>query len=80
MGFFHFDFDNSDGRVEISGHFWIYLALTIPLTFAVLGLSYAWMKWTGTKEGKLHDYPTKEALTHDADTMRPGGGPQTQEV
>ena len=80
MGFFHFDFDNSDGRVEISGHFWIYLVLTVPLTFAVLGLSYAWMRWTGTKEEKPHDYSAKEAIAHAADKMRLGAGPQTPAV
>jgi hypothetical protein len=80
MGFFHFDSDNSDGRVEVSAQGWIYLALAIPLTFAVLGLSFAWMRWTGSNEEKPHDYPTKEALAHDANTMRPGAGLQTQPV
>jgi hypothetical protein len=50
MGF-NFDFDKSNGQLEISGQGWIYLACTIPLTFVVLGLSFTvdvvdWYKGT----------------------------------
>lgn len=58
MGFFNYNFENSNGRIRISisEQGWVYLTLTLPLTMIALGLSYAWIRWAGTKQQKYPVY------------------------
>ena len=70
MGFFHFD----QGQIVVSQQVWIYPACTLPLTFVVLGVSYAWIIWTGRKVEKSADYSAGQALAQVADTLRLGAG------
>jgi len=68
MGFFNIDQD----QIELSRQGWIYLAITIPLTLVVLGVSFAWIMWTGRKEEKPLDYSAGQVLAQTADTLRLG--------
>ena len=56
MGFFHYDFENSKGRISISEQAWVYLALALPLTVLTLGLSYAWIWWKDKGEQNTHGF------------------------
>lgn len=78
MGFFKFDFDETNGKLEIAAQGWIFLACSIPLTFLVLGISFAWMWWTGRKVERPDDLSAKEAIAFAADTFRLGSGPRMQ--
>ena len=65
MGFFHYDFENSKGRISISEQTWVYLALALPLTVLTLGLSYAWIWWTDKEQKtrvlrRYFPYPRKK--------------------
>ena len=62
MGFFTIDQD----LFELSRQGWIYLVCTLPLTFVVLGGSYVWMWWTGTKVEKPSDYYSGRKLMESA--------------
>ena len=70
MGFFSIDKD----QIEVSHQGWIYLACTLPLTFVVVGVSLAWIIWTGKKEEKPIDYSAGQVLAQAADTLRLGAG------
>lgn len=52
-GFFAFgkDNDSSSGHqhIHVAGQFWIYFAVTIPLTVVVLGICAAWLVWSGRR-------------------------------
>jgi hypothetical protein len=75
MGFFNFD----ESQVALSHQGRIYLAFTFPLTFVVLGVSFAWIIWTGMKVEKPTDYSAGQVLVQAADTLRLGaGGPSKQ--
>jgi len=74
MGFFKFD----QGQVDLSHQGRIYLALTLPLTCVVLGVSFAWIIWTGKQEEKPSDYSAGRVLAQAADTLRLGAGPSKQ--
>lgn len=50
MGFFNYDFEGANGRIQVSQDGWIFLAVAVPLTITTLGLSWAWMRFAlGTK-------------------------------
>ena len=70
MGFFNIDKD----EIEVSNQGWIYLACTLPLTVFVVGVSLAWIIWTGNKEEKPIDYSAGQVLAQAADTLRLGTG------
>ena len=70
MGIFNFD----EGQMTISPQGWVYLACTLPLTVVVLGVSLAWIIWTGKKEEKPADYSAAQVLAQAADTLRLGAG------
>ena len=73
MGFFHYDFENSKGRISISEQTWVYLAFTLPLTVLTLGLSYAWMRWTAREQQNLPVYSAAaKALVQTDDSLKPG--------
>ena len=76
MGFFSFD----QGQIVVSQQVWIYAACTLPLTLVVLGVSYAWISWTGRKEEKPTDYSAGRMLTQDADPLRLGAGARKEGV
>ena len=65
MGFFNFDQD----QLALSRQGWIYLVCTLPLTVVVLGASFAWIWWTGTKEEKPADYSAGQALAESVVAM-----------
>jgi hypothetical protein len=75
MGFFHYDFEGSKGRISISEQGWIYLALMLPLTAITLGLSYAWMRWTAKKQQNVPVYSAAaQALVQAGDGPKPEKG------
>jgi hypothetical protein len=76
MGFFNFGHD----QVEVSRQGWIYLACALPLTFVVVGASFAWIWWTGKREEKPIDYSTAQVLAQAADTLRLGVGPRKEGI
>jgi hypothetical protein len=76
MGFLKFD----QGQVSLSDQGRIYLAFTFPLTCVVLGVSFAWIIWTGKKVEKPTDYATGQVLAQAADTLGLGAGPRKQGV
>ena len=76
MGFFSFD----QGTIIVSQQGWIYAACTLPLTFVVLGVSFAWIIWTGRKEEKPIDYSAGRVLAQAADTLRLGAGARKEGV
>ena len=76
MGFFSFD----QGQIVVSQQVWIYAACTLPLTFVVLGVSYAWIIWTGKKEEKPVDYSAGRVLAQAADALRLGAGARKEGV
>ena len=65
MGFFTIDQD----LFELSKEGWIYLVCTLPLTFVVLGGSFGWIWWTGTKVEKPSDYSSGQKLANAAIAM-----------
>ena len=68
MGFFNIEYD----QIGVSRQGWIYLACTFPLTVVVVGASYAWIWWTGTKV----ENPSGKVLGRAADPVfRRGAGP-----
>jgi len=71
MGFFSFD----QSQVALSYQGRVYLAFTLPLTCIVLGVSFAWIAWTGKKVEKPTDY-SAQVLTHAAEMLKLGPGPQ----
>ena len=72
MGFFSFDHDN----LELSRQGWIYVACTLPLTFFIVGVSFAWIWWTGKKLEKPVDY----SAVQTADALRLGAGLEKEGV
>jgi len=56
MGFFKYDFEDSQGRISVSEQGWVFFALAVPLTVLTLGLSYAWMWWTAKKQQNVPVY------------------------
>ena len=76
MGFFKID----QSQVTLSDQGRIYLAFTLPLTCVVLGVSFAWISWTGKKVEKPTDYPTGRVLAQAADTLMLGAGPRMRDV
>jgi len=62
MGFF----DINQDQIKLSRQGWIYLATTIPLTLVVLGVSFAWIMWTGRMEERPFDYSAGKALAEAA--------------
>ena len=68
MGFFSFDHD----KIELSRQGWIYVACTLPLTFFVVGVSFAWIWWTGKKLKKPFDHSFDQVLAQSADTLSLG--------
>ncbi len=72
MGFFNIDYDH----IRVSRQGWIYLACTLPLTFVVLGVSLAWIIWTGRKKEKPIDHSASQWLAQVADTLKLGAGPR----
>lgn len=62
-GFFDFGNDGGSGgtttsgssggggqqHIRVAGQFWIYFAVTIPLTVVVLGICAAWLVWSGRR-------------------------------
>ena len=76
MGFFSFDHD----EIELSRQGWVYVACTLPLTFFVVGVSFAWIWWTGKKEKKPVDYFAAQMLAQASDTLRLGAGPRKDGV
>lgn len=46
MGFFDFEYSQSDSKLRVAGQFWIYFVITVPLTVFVLGLCAAWLRWS----------------------------------
>jgi hypothetical protein len=76
MGFLNFE----ESQVALSRQGRIYLAFTFPLTCVVLGVSFAWIIWTGKKVEKPTDYATGQVLAQAADTLRLGAGPSKQGV
>ena len=76
MGFFNFD----QGQIEVSHQGWIYLVCTLPLTFFVLGVSLAWIMWTGKKEEKPIGYSAGQLPAQAADTSRLGASSRKEGV
>ena len=76
MGFFSFD----QGQIVVSQQGWIYAVFTLPLTFVVLGVSYAWIIWTGRKEEKPVDYSAGRVLAQAADALSLGAGARKEGV
>ena len=76
MGFFSFE----QSQVALSYQGRIYLAFTLPLTCVVLGVSFAWIIWTGKKVEKPTDYSTGRVLAQAADALKPGAGPRMRGV
>ena len=76
MGFFSFDHD----EIELSRQGWVYVACTLPLTFFVVGVSFAWIWWTGKRLEKPVDYSVGQVLAQTADTLRRGAGPEKEGV
>ena len=76
MGFFNF----SQDELALSRQGWVYLACTFPLTFLVVGGSFAWIWWTGKKEEKPANYSTGHAFARVADTFSPWAGPRKDAV
>ena len=70
MVFFSFDQDGSRA-VHVSPLWWLYLAITIPLTALVLVLWTVWMRWT--MHSTVFPPPPSKAgiLAHDG--LRPVG-------
>ena len=63
MGFFNIGSD----EIGVSRQGWIYLVCTLPLTFVVVGASFAWIWWTGTKVEKPKN--PGQALVQAANTL-----------
>lgn len=42
-GFFHFD--GKAGQLQVSSSWWLYPAVTVPLTVTIFGIWMGWMKW-----------------------------------
>jgi len=74
MGFFSFD----QSQVVLSYQGRIYLAFTLPLTCVVLGVSFAWIIWSGKQVEKPNDYSTGRVLAQAADTLMLGAGPRVR--
>jgi hypothetical protein len=66
MGFFKFNQDQPDGRLELTRQAWIYLASALPPTLLVLVASFAWMWWTRTKEKRPFDSSAGQALVRQS--------------
>ena len=62
MGFFSFD----QSQIIVSQQGWIYAACALPLTCVVLGVSFAWIIWTGRKEEKPMDNSAGRVLVKAA--------------
>ncbi len=75
MGFFKIDYE----QIGVSRQGWIYLAFTLPLTFLVLGMSFAWILWTGTKLEKPTD-DSGRALVQAAEELRLRASPENEGV
>jgi len=76
MGFFKTD----QNQVALSDQGRIYLAFTLPLTCVVLGVSFAWIIWTGKKVEKPTDYSTGRVLAQAADALMLGAGSRMRDV
>src|ERR1700761_7306430 len=64
MGFF--DFGATDGELgqhglRVAGQFWIYFAVTVPLTVVVLGVCAAWLLWSGRQDDDFGEKMSGEA-------------------
>lgn len=44
-----------DSSLVVSSHFWIYWAVTVPLTIIVVLIWLVWLKWERLKELNLED-------------------------
>jgi hypothetical protein len=44
--------ETGDSSLVVSSHFWIYWAVTVPLTIAVVLIWLVWLKWQRLKESK----------------------------
>jgi len=76
MGFFKID----QNQVALSDQGRICLAFTLPLTCVVLGVSFAWIIWTGKKVEKPSDYSTGRVLEQATDALMLGAGPRMKGV
>ena len=76
MVFFSFD----QGQIVVSQQVWIYPACTLPLTFVVLGVSYAWIIRTWGKVEKPNNYSADRSLAQTADALRLGAGARKEGV
>jgi Mg2+ and Co2+ transporter CorA len=66
MGFFDFSQNNSrDSRMHVTEQFWIYFAVTVPLTVVVLGICAAWLQWSGRQGDDFGETPTAVAKRLD---------------
>ena len=75
QGFFSAGFFNiGSDQIGVSRQGWIFLAFTFPLTVVVLGMSYAWIRWTGVKVERPSDYSAPQAIALAAHAMRLGAG------
>ena len=44
MAFFHVT-DGPEPRLTVNEHWWLYIAVTVPLTVLVLAVWLGWMRW-----------------------------------
>ncbi|KAJ9605461.1 hypothetical protein H2200_010118 [Cladophialophora chaetospira] len=64
-GFFDFGADDDDGhfgsrKMHVAGQFWIYFAVTVPLTVVVLGICAAWLKWSARRGDENDGKPQRQ--------------------
>jgi hypothetical protein len=59
MSMFDFSSTSGTGSVKVSSNFWMFWAVTIPLTFIVLVIWKIWMKFV-VKKSMLEDESKKE--------------------
>lgn len=58
---------NASPSEAVSGHFWVYWAVTLPLTLAVIGV---WLLWINPKKLSLPEHRSlsrRKAKTTDLD-------------
>ena len=62
-----FDFSETTGRLRTKSSFWIYWAITVPLTLAVLAIYLIYLVWIRRKD-QLEDKAIKRRMDRDAET------------
>ena len=71
MSFFNINQSNGKSSLVVDSHWWIYPAVTIPLTLIVCGVWLCWLKWKGYMRGVVRK---RARVDHDERDGGENGG------